>query len=502
MTTFAERCGLPPDAAREAAVSALLQRVRDERLHAVRLTWCDLHGALRSKTLEPEALAGVLREGVGLVGTLMLKDTADRTALPVFDPSSVDSLPVGAQAGNLRLLPDPDSLQPLPWAPGVAWLRGDPFTEAGQPVALDPRHALRRLLARLGRRGLKLVCGLEVEFHVYRIVGAPGPGRDTPAHEDPAASAWPPPAPTVSLTHPGYRLLGDDLADAMEPVFSRIRAVARGLGLGLQSLEIELGPSQVEAVFAPCDALQAADRMVAFRHGVRQALAREGLLATFMCQPPFGGAVASGWHLHQSLCGTPSALPAPAADAQALARLGPTAAAWLAGLLAHARGMAAFAAPTVSGYARFQGGPMSPLQAVWGLDSRGAMLRVIGGAGGTPEQPGDAHIENRLGEPAANPYLYIASQVAAGLDGLERGLAAPPACRDPYALGSPREGLQALPRSLDQALAALDEDPLWSEAVGADLLAVFLAAKRAECARHHAAEDRGEWLRREYFGRF
>ena len=501
MTAFAERCGAA-GAERVAACASLLQRVRDERIHCVRVAWCDLHGALRSKSLEPEALPGALSDGVGLVATLMLKDTAERTALPVFDPALADRLPVGAQAGNLRLLPDPASLQPLPWAPGVAWLRGEPFTEAGRPLSPDPRRVLQRQIDRLAQAGLELVCGLEVEFHVYRLTRSADRGSDVLLHEDPAASAWPPPAPSVTLMHPGHRLLGDDLSDAMEPVFDRIRAVARGLGLGLQSLEIELGPSQVEAVFSPCDALTAADRMVAFRHGVRQALARDGLLATFMCQPPFSGAVASGWHLHQSLAGSLRRPMARTGDAQALARLGPEGSAWLAGLLDHARGMAAFAAPTLSGYSRFQGGPMSPLQAVWGIDSRGAMLRVIGGAGGTLEQPGGGHVENRLGEPAANPYLYIASQVAAGLDGLDRGLSAPAPCVDPYAVSAHRQATHPLPRSLDEALEALEADPLWSAAFGPELIAVFTAAKRAEWARHHAAEDRGEWLRREYFGRF
>lgn len=501
MSSFAERCGRHGPA-REAACAALLRRLRDDSLHTVRVVWCDLHGGLRGKWLPAAAVAEALACGVGLVATLLLKDTADRTALPVFDPSAADRLPVGAQAGNVRLLPDPSTLQPLPWAPGTAWLRAEPFTDDGAPIPLDTRGLLRRQLDALAARGFGLRCGLEVEFHVYRRLGAPAPDPSPDpspdASLDPARSDWPPPVPPVALVHPGYRLLDDDLADRTAPVFDVVRAVADGLGLPLRSLEVELGPSQVEAVFDPCDALDAADRLVAFRHGVRQALARAGGLASFMCRPPFPGAVASGWHLHQSLVPLDDAAAAAVApaggDGRDAARwLGPAGAAWLAGQLAHAGGIAAFASPTISGYGRFQGGPMSPLQAVWGVDSRGAMLRLL------PHADGGGHLENRVGEPAANPYLAIAAQVAAGLDGLARAAEAPPPCDDPYGRGGAVG--RRLPATLADALQAVRDDALWRDAFGEPFVATFEAVKRAEMTRYDAADDRDEWLRREYFDR-
>ncbi len=495
MSGFARRCGRDGPA-REAACRALLQRLGDGTLHTVRVVWCDLHGGLRGKWLPVSAVADALDSGVGLVATLLLKDTADRTALPVFDPAAASRLPIGAQAGNLRLLPDPSTLQPLPWAPGTAWLRAEPFTDNGLPVALDTRGLLCRQLDTLGARGFGLRCGLEVEFHVYRRVAA-ADGSDPSV--DPTASAWPPPAPLVALVHGGYRLLDDGLADRVAPVFDIVRGVADGLGLPLRSLEIELGPSQVEAVFDPCDALQAADRMVAFRHGVRQALARAGWLASFMCRPPFAGAVASGWHLHQSLVPLDAAAeaacaPVAAAPDDAARWLGTAGAAWLAGLLHHAGGLAAFTSPTISGYSRLQGGPMSPLQAVWGLDNRGAMLRLL------PDAAGGGHLENRLGEPAANPYLALAAQVAAGIDGMDRALTPPPACTDPYArVDAAAPG--RLPATLAGALQQVENDPLWAASFGDAFVSIYDAVKRAEWARHDAAADRDDWLLREYFDR-
>ena len=133
MTTFAQRCGVH-DAAREAAVEQVLRRIAEAGLHTVRVAWCDVHGLMRAKALTPPALRRALAEGVGMVSTLMLKDTSDRTAFKVFEPGGTAALPGFGQASNLVLLPDPASLQVLPWLPGTGWLRADPWLPDGSPV--------------------------------------------------------------------------------------------------------------------------------------------------------------------------------------------------------------------------------------------------------------------------------------------------------------------------------------------------------------------------------
>jgi len=135
---------------------------------------------------------------------------------------------------------------------------------------------------------------------------------------------------------------------------------------------------------------------------------------------------------------------------------------------------------------------MAPQAALWGRDNRGAMLRVLG-------QPGDAatRIENRLGEPMANPYLYMAAQVFAGLDGLRQRLEPPPATETPYAAAP-----VMLPTSLGEALDALGADEVMQQGLGAPLALLVETVKQQEIARHAAAEDREAWLRREYFGRY
>ena len=492
--TLAARCGVH-GAARQEACAALLARLRACGIEQVRLVWADLHGTLRGKTLvcgrDAAAVADALDNGVGMVSTLLLKDTSDRSAFKVFEPGALAALAGFGAANNAWLLPDPASFKVLPWAPGTGWLRADLCWADGSTVLADPRRVLQRALAQLAEHGFGLRCGLEVEFHIYRITD------DRLAAQD---ADWPGEPPAVRLIHPGYQLLSEAWADLADEPLAIVRRTALGLGLPLRSLEIEIGPSQVEAVFDATDALTAADQMVLLRSAVRQALRRAGYHASFVCRPPLPHAVASGWHLHQSLvdaqgghamvrASAPSVAGAPGDARQLLSETGVF---WLGGLLAHATGMAALCAPTLPAYSRYQGSVMAPQAAVWGCDNRGALLRVLGG-------PGDpaTRIENRLGEPMANPYLLIAAQVLAGLDGLQRQLQPGPATEAPYASDAP-----ALPTTLAQALDALAADAVLQQGLGTVMAQVFDAIKRQEIARHAAAADPALWERREYFGRY
>ncbi len=491
--TFAQRCGIH-DAARAAACEAVARQIREEGIERVRIGWCDLHGVLRGKTLVAGAGADALASGVGMVSTLMLKDTSDRTTYKVFDDDAAAALPGFAHANNLLLLPDPASFRVLPWAEATGWMQGQPWFDDATPVGIDTRRALQHALERLRAAGYGLKCGLEVEFHIYRLdAAAADPSLD------PMQAAWPGEPPRMSMIHPGYNLLAEGWADMCDEPLRIVQRTAQGLGLPLRSLEIELGPSQVEAVFDATDALTAADHMVLFRNGVRQALRRAGYHASFVCRPPFPNIMSSGWHLHQSLVELDSGRNAFCRDAAATGSqpgdaqftLSVTGEQWLAGLLAHGPGMAVFCTPTINGYGRFRPNALAPQSVLWGRDNRGAMLRVLGG-------PGDAatRIENRIGEPCANPYLYIAAQIHAGLDGIARGLRAPPATRAPYA-----DEAALLPTSLGAALDALAADAGLSGAFGPELVDALVRAKRSEEARHDQAEDREAWQRREYFSR-
>ena len=497
--SFAEACGAA-DATRAAACEAVARRMRDEGIDLVRIGWCDTHGILRGKTLTAAAVPRALASGIGFVSTILLKDTSDRTAYRVFEPRATDALPGFGNACNLILLPDPASFRVLPWAPGTGWMRAEAWFDDATPVPIDTRFILRRALDRLAEKGFGLTCGLEVEFHIYRLAD---PLRDA-ASLDPERAAWPGEPPAMTMIHPGYNLLSEGWADRCAEARRIVQRSDQGLGLPLASLEIELGPSQVEAVFEASDALTAADRMVAFRNGVPQALRRAGYHASFVCRPPFPNVMASGWHLHQSLHHLASGANAycrdePAAGSgpgDAVHVLSDAGAAWLAGLLEHGRSMAVFCAPTINAYGRFRPNAMAPNALTWGRDNRGAMLRVLGRAG----DPG-TRIENRIGEPGANPYLYIAAQIHAGLDGLERRLEAPKATAAPYAEAA-GDATDRLPASLGEALAALAADERLVAAFGAPVVAWYDQVKRAELTRHDQAEDKDAWQAREYFSRF
>jgi glutamine synthetase len=254
-------------------------------------------------------------------------------------------------------------------------------------------------------------------------------------------------------------------------------------------VECEYGPSQCEFTFRALNGLEAADTMVLFRSAVKQICSRHGLHATFMCRPRIPNVMSSGWHLHQSLLerkgGTNAFMPA--REGGLLSDAGRH---FLGGLLAHARAGAVFTTPTINGYKRFRSHSLAPDRAVWGHDNRGVMVRVLGGFGDKATR-----LENRVGESAANPYLYMTSQVLAGLDGIER-------CLDPGASSDAPYDAKAepLPKSLAEAVAALRSDAFFRQKLGAGFVDYLLTIKDAEIARYQAEVT--DWEHREYFEMF
>jgi glutamine synthetase len=226
--------------------------------------------------------------------------------------------------------------------------------------------------------------------------------------------------------------------------------------------------------------------MVLFRSAVKQIAHRHGYHATFMCRPKLPNLFASGWHLHQSVVSRASG------ENQFMAKEGsePLSAfgrSWLAGLLDHARASTVFTTPTINGYKRYRSYSLAPDRAIWGRDNRGVMIRVLGA-------PGDAatRLENRIGEPAANPYLYMASQILSGLDGVDRKLDPGPSADTPYETKAP-----LLPKSLRDAVSALKDDPFFREKLGPEFVDYYTHIKNAEIDRF--LSEVTDWEHREYF---
>jgi glutamine synthetase len=473
------------------AAAAQMRRVIDELgLELVRFGFADPHGVLRGKTVPRSAVQSALRSGITAPSSLLLKDTSGKTVFPVFSPDMAGAGLTGpgfAGAGDIVLVPDPATFRVVPWVERTGWILCDVRFPDGSPVPFSSRGILHGQLAATEERGYRMTVGAELEFHVFRAepfgperVGKPGaPGT----------------APSIEPTTAGAQLLHEETLDGLDELVQAFHTGLTALDLPLRSLELEFGPSQLELTLEAMDAAQTADAVTICRTAVRQIARRLGYQATFMSRPQGAETASAGWHLHQSLTdirtGQPSFMPGP--DDRGI--LSPTGSAYLEGLLRHAPAATAFAAPTVNGYKRYLPLSLAPDRIAWGIDNRGAMVRAVGG----PGNPG-TRLENRSGEPAANPYLYIASQLASGMHGVQQGLRLRPPTDDPYGTQADQPQAGRLPRSLGEAVAALENDRALREALGEVVVDWYAAIKRSEFDRY--LRHVSDWEQREYLGLF
>jgi len=456
----------------------ILKEIEAHLIKRVRFSFADQHGVLRGKTLAASEVKQALERGVTVTSTLLLKDTSHKTVFAAFTPGGGVGIPEMQGAADIIMMPIQSSFRILPWAPDTAWMLCDLQFQDGKPVPFDSRAVLKKALEKLGEH--EFIAGLEVEFHVFRI---------TDARLHPNDAGQPGRPPEVELLTTGYQYLTEHRFDQIDPVVEILRHDLELLRLPLRSFEVEFGPSQFEFTLAPMSGLAAADAMVLLRSAVKQIARRHGYHATFMCRPKLPNVMSSGWHLHQSLSrGGKNAFMSERED---LSELGKH---YLAGLLTHARGACAFSTPTINGYKRYRPYSLAPDRLIWGKENRGALLRVIGG----PGNPG-TRIENRIGESAANPYLYFASQIHSGLDGMSQigkgGPSLPPSADTPYEAKA-----EFLPRTLTEALDALRADKVLRAGFGDPFVDYYIHMKEAEVARYNL--EVSEWEHREYFDLF
>jgi glutamine synthetase len=460
------------DAARE-----LRERIAKEDFRQIRLGWADQHGIVRGKTLMVDDFLDALVNGRDFQGAVLVLDTTNNPIVPFFAPDAGLGIPELEGMADVVLVPDPTTFRALPWSPNTGWLLADMHYTNGMPVEFDTRRVLKRMLAALAAEGYEYVAGLEVEFYITKI-------EDYKlACEE---SGWPPDPLGVSTISHGYQYLTENRNDEIDHLLQALQDALLGVGLPLRSMEDEWGPGQCEFTFGTADGVTAADNMILFRTAVKQVCRRMGYHATFMCRPALPNFFSSGWHLHQSLrAGAAGENAFVSADGEPLSPVGR---AFVGGVLEHASASCLFTTPTINGYKRYKPDSLSPINASWSVENRGTLVRVIGG-------PGDprTHIENRLGEPAANPYLYMSSQIAAGLDGIERDLdPGPPLRGDPYRADKP-----PIPRNFIAAIDALDRSALFRKTFGDAFIDYILLLKRAELERFLGEVT--DWEQREYF---
>ncbi len=492
--TFIDKHGLWTEEQRGLAAD-IARRVEVEKLRFVRLAWGDSHGYARAKTLTVPAFLSALTDGYNIGVATTTLDSAGARVFASFTRGGGMGLDEMTGSPNLTIVADPPTFRVLPWAPGVGWILGDEYFNDGRPFHFSPRQLLRKALRRLDGHGFISTVAPEIEWYLLHVaadhlsegnLSAPGT-RGRPI------ATWP--------VEPGYHYHSESNMDLMQPVFDALGEAFQTLVLGLRSIENEWGPGQVECTFAPRTAFVAADNVFLFRTATRQICRRLGYFATFMCRPALKGFYSSGWHLHQSLAdaSTGDNLFTPTAGGEILSPLGQS---YLAGLLEYAAPATVFATPTVNGYRRFRPNSLAPDRATWAYDHRGAMVRVLGGAGDPATR-----LENRIGEPAANPYLYILAQVVCGLAGIEANATPPPPSDEPYSAERP-----LLPKSLTEALDALDKEPLFRNALGDTFINYFVKLKRMEADRYARSlqdadtscpgDEVSEWEQNEYFDFF
>lgn len=491
---FVERYGLYTAEQREAAQQTV-EVVDREGIEMVRLVWPDQHGLLRGKALTADAYRAALESGIEITMAPFFFDSANAIVLNPFTPDGGFAIEGLGGSPNVKMVPDPGTFTVLPWVDNTAVVFCDLYMTDGRVFPLAPRTVLRQALASLAERGFRLVAGIEMEWYLTRLVDD---GLGTGSLGAPGSPADP---PRVAPVARGYNYLLVDHLDEIDDVLKPIRRALVQMGLPLRSIDDEWAPSQVETTFDVLEGMAVADSAALFRMATKQIAKRNGYIASFMCTPAVAGFYASGWHMHTSLVDVDSGqnLMVPTDDAP-LSELGRH---YVGGTLAHGVAASVFTTPTVNGYRRRRPYSLAPDRLTWGRDNRAAMMRVIGGQGDPA-----THVENRVGDSAANPYLYLAAQVASGLDGVVNKTDPGPVSEDPYSAD-----VQQLPTTLAEAVDALEADRFFRTAFGDAFVDYTVTMKRSEVGRYEAwlAENPDpetyvngvtDWEHREYFENF
>ena len=355
----------------------------------VHLVWCDNANVIRAKAVHTTCGFGYLKHGVGVTSAMQ--------AVPVMADAVVSESGL-SPVGEVRLMPDWNTLTLLPYAPGHARVMGD-FVSRGRPWAYCPRHFLKRMIAEAARDGLTIRGAFENEFYLLRT----GPDGITPFDDTVFAAT-----------------LAMDLA---RPIIDEIAEALLSQDIPVEQYYPESGPGQHELSVRYTDALAAADRQIVMRETVRAAALRHNVKASFLPKI-FPDKAGSGCHMHLSLWnGEADLVP----DDKGADGLSAKARSFIAGILHHLPALMAVTTPSVNSYRRFVPHCWSGAFGCWGVDNREAAVRVPTNPEGAP-----TNFELKTSDASANPHLALGAAIAAGLDGVRRNLTlGPPTQVDP-----------------------------------------------------------------------
>lgn len=421
-------------------------RIKSENIDRIFVEFPDINGISRSKQIHAKYF--LKNHDSGFPMNLLLLVQTPRNEVP-----ENSGLGKEINFGDGKVHPDNSTFRTLPWRENVASVIAD-FTHGGSDVAAAPRTVLQSVISSINREfDHEIFLGSELEFYLL---------------EDSEGKY----APVTDNKHECVTLE----MEALTPFYDELAAYADSLGIDLTVFHHEHGPGQLEVLFEYGSPLAQADTAFRFKRMVKRTARSQNLRATFMTKP-FGDHEGSGYHLHVSAFNNGNVF---ADDSgEALSELGRH---FVGGLIEHADAVAAFGTPTLNGFKRYESGSFAPNETSWGYDDRLASIRIPSGT---------TRIENRISGAAANPYLISAATLAAGYDGIRRQI-------DP---GSPRRNSNGdsngpLPRSLPEALEALETNKIMSEFLSEDLIRAYTASKR--CELQSFKETVTDWERQQY----
>ncbi len=433
-------------------VGEVVRKADEAGLRLVRFLWCGNDGTVRAKASSRHGLKGRLESGIGLTVAMQAMNGLDQL-------QPVDGL---GPVGEVRLVPDLGTFRVLPYAPRAGALLTDHVALDGEPAAVCQRSFLKRMEARLAERGLVLRAAFENEFSLATQEN----GRYAPVDSGLCFSTI---ATTASQDYV------DELAAALE-----------AQGIVLEQYYAELGHGQQEISTGHAPALQAADEQLLVRETIRGVASRRGLVAS-LAPKPWPDNAGNGGHVHFSLWeGERNRFH----DGSAPDLLSTEARSFIAGVLEHLSGLCGLTAPSFNSYHRLVPQFWAGAFVCWGHDNREAPVRVASVFSGLEEASTNAEL--KACDASCNPYLALGGLIAAGLDGLERGLEPPdPVEVDPATIAEDertRRGILRLPASQEEALDALATDPVLTGALGPVLTESYLAVRCSEWAAYSAGD--------------
>ena len=426
----------------------VIRRAREAGVQIVFFLYCDNGGIIRGKGAHVSTLERRLDAGIGL--TVAMQAMSDMDVLqPVEGMGPV---------GEVRLVPDPDTFNILPYAPKRAAMLADLVKLDRRPWEACPRSFLKRMVKRAEDQGIRAMAAFEPEWTLAMKEG----DSFVPCDESLCFSSIGMSAPLDVI---------DDIAAALE-----------AQGMHVELYHPELGHGQQELSIRFSDALRAADNHILYRDTVRNVAWKHGFYASF-APKPFPDQAGNGCHIHFSAwdAGGESNL---FYDPYAPGLLSQRANSFVGGLLDHLPGLVALTCPSVNSYRRLGPGSWSSAFACYGADNREAAVRIPSPFWGN--EMTSLNLELKPSDSSCNPYIALGGLIAAGLDGIEKGLSPQKGQQidvDPSTL-SPEElesrGIRRLPSNLGEAIEALENDPVLMEALSPVLAHSYLAVRRGD----------------------